>query len=133
MKIADLTIKELNILFLGNIYNKVSVITYANYQHNAKIVNEFFQDIKIDSITTKHKKAFTEYLKHNRVWETVDCSSIQMVNEIYNYFEKILNWKDKNVEKLLAENNLNIEELYNTIIESEHKRILDKLGKLLEI
>lgn len=91
-KIYDITIKELNLLYLNFKYNNISLNTYSVYQYRSKIVNEYLGEKSLKDINTDTLEKFYIFLRCKKKWDNVDKPSQRMINNVYSYLLLILDY-----------------------------------------
>ena len=141
----NITMNELNLLFLEFKYNQINYKTYGIYQDRAKIVNEYLGDEKVKYIDSEKIDEFRKYLITKRKWKYTKKVSERTVDNVLQYLKLVLEnavfWKIISVNpmktKVTYKKNNNqsdeefIKERYELLSNIEHKRISNTMDTLL--
>lgn len=87
----EITVYELNLLYLELKYRQVSLATYGAYQDRAKVINEYLGNYKVKNITSSIIDDFHNYMKNNKKWSYSNEISNITINNIMNYLYTLLN------------------------------------------
>lgn len=138
----DITVKELNLLFLELKYGSLSTYTYGTYQYKAKIVNEYMGNLKVRDLDSSVLDDFYSYLMYERKWDNVDEPSNQMINNVYSYLNALLSkaevWgilksKANNIKDNSTSKENIVMQMHNKLLENELKRVSSKMESILNI
>lgn len=143
----DITMYELNLIYLESKYKKVSFQTYGSYQNKAKIINEYFEKIRIKDIDTSNIENFYNYLKNNKKWNyTIEVSNITINNIMYYLYALLNQAKSLKIisvnpcknkfyidKQYNAHTTLLVKERYNFLLDLENKRISNLMEIILNI
>lgn len=142
----EITIYELNLLYLESKYNQISPSTYGSYQDRAKIINEYMGNLKVRNIDNNIIKNFYNYMKNKKTWNYTDKISDTTINNIMSYLYTLINkavfWKiiskdsinnPKNISKDNIKSRLFVKERKDLLFDLEYKRVSNKINNLLNI
>lgn len=146
-KYKDITMYELNLIFLESKYQQVAYSTYGSYQDKAKIINEYLGDIKVKDINDSKIENFYKYIKNDKKWNYSKNISSRTVKNIMYYLYTLLNkakfWSiisidlseiSFNVDEKNEENaELFVKEMHNQLLDMENRRISIKMSEILDI
>ena len=127
-KFYNITIKELNILYLNFKYNNISLNTYSIYQYRSKIINEYMGETNLNDININTLERFYNFLKYEKKWNNVDKPSTKMINNVYSYLLLILDYY-KN-QKFIIEKK-EIEFKYKQLLTFEAKKAVNVMNNIL--
>ena len=127
-KFYDITIKEINILYLNFKYNNISLNTYSIYQYRSKIVNEYLGETNLKDININTLKRFYNFLKYEKKWDNVDKPSNKMINNVYSYLLLILDFYKKQ-KFIIAKKD--IEFKYKQLLRFEAKKAVNIMNSIL--
>lgn len=146
----EITIYELNLIFLEFKYNQVTYITYGFYQNNSNIINEYLGNYKVKDVNSIIINNFYNYLKFAKKWKYKEKISIITIKNIMSYLNNLLNqavfWKiisnnPINHNKPLNTNyitnyntnypNLFVKKRHNLLLDLEFKRISNIMNTML--
>lgn len=146
-KYKNITMYELNLLFLELKYQKVSYSTYGSYQDKAKVINEYLGHIKVRDVDDSVIENFYKYIKNNKKWNYSRNISTRTVDNIMYYLYTLLNkakfWGmisidsseiNFNIDEKREENaELFLKEMHNQLLDMENRRISIKMSEILDI
>ena len=91
-KYKEITIYELNILYLDYKYNKISLKSFGLLQNKAKVINEYLGDLKVKNLDSKKVENFHNYLLKERNWKYLHGSTVSetQIANILLYLDSIL-------------------------------------------
>ena len=141
----NITMNELNLLFLESRYNQINLKTYGIYQDRAKIVNEYLGDLKVKYVDSKKIDEFRDYLLTKRKWKYTKKVSERTVDNVLQYLKLVLenavSWRiilvNPMKEKVTYKKYVNesdeefIKERYELLSNIEHRRISNTMDTLL--
>lgn len=138
----ELTIYDLNILFLESKYKQVAPNTYGTYQYRAKLVNEYLGNTKIGDINLETIEGFDNYLNNEKKWEYSSLKShdksidntIKYLIMLLKYFQTLqIDSKIKNKKEGPFYNCYSIKEINELLLKLESIRASNQLNKTLNI
>lgn len=139
----EITIYELNLLYLELKYCRVSSATYGSYQDRGKIINEYFGNYKVKDITSSLIDDFYNYLKYDRKWSYTTKISDKIINIIMKYLyslikqaifwhiipENSISSKEHHVKlKQISKSEQFIREKNELLLNIEYKRVSEKMN-----
>ena len=139
----EITLYELNLIFLESQYKQISFTTYGSYQDRFKIINEYLGNYKVKDIDSKMINNFYHYLKNKRKWDYKEIISEKTIENVFRYLNMILNkavfWKiiyNNPIDKTLYFNNVNkknngfVKKRYELLLDIELKSISAKMNSV---
>lgn len=140
----DITMYELEELFLELKYEKISLNSYGTYKQRIGIINEFFRNKMISDITKVDLINFERYLRKIRKWNNVDSPAeysiravIYVLNELLNkaiFWNFIKEIPQERIDKNSESKNIRIPQIKNIndkIIENEKMKIARNMDSIL--
>lgn len=130
-KYKNITIYELNLMFLESKYQQVAYSTYGSYQNKAKIINEYLGDIKVKDIDDSKIENFYKHIKNDKMLNYSKNISSRTVKNIMYYLYTLLNkakfWNIIPINPLETNFNIDkeIEEKEKFFVKERHKLLLD--------
>ena len=147
-KYENITINELNIMYLSSKYNRITLRAYGVLQDKAKVVDDYLGNIKVKDIDSKTINIFKNYLYYERNWKYTTGNKISdtQIQNILTYLNYILQMavylkiievnpmKTKVIHKedISTHRREYIKEKHKRSIKKEIKRSLDIVGDLLK-
>lgn len=146
-KYKNITMYELNLMFLESKYQQVAYSTYGSYQNKAKIINEYLGDIKVKDIDDSKIENFYKHIKNDKIWNYSKNISSRTVKNIMYYLYTLLNkakfWNiipinpletNFNIDKKDEEkSHLFVKERHKLLLDIENRRISVKMSEILDI
>lgn len=146
-KYKNITMYELNLIFLESKYQQVAYSTYGSYQDKAKIINEYLGDIKVKDIDDSKIENFYKYIKNDKKWNYSKNISSKTVKNIMYYLYTLLNkakfWNiisinpletNFNIDKKSEEkSHLFVKERHKLLLDIENRRVSVKISEILDI
>lgn len=140
----SITISELGMLFLESKYKNISMRSYGTYQNRIRIINEYFGDVKLNSITECNIKEFEYYLIEKKEWKYIKKPSNYYVKMIINTLREELNkaisWnlikeipQNKNTNIVFVKDKSQVKNINESLIELEQKRVLNKMEDIFKL
>ncbi|MCI8277248.1 MAG: hypothetical protein HFJ46_04925 [Clostridia bacterium] len=139
-----ITISELGILFLELKYKNISMTSYGTYQNRIRIINEYFGNVTLNSITQCNIKEFEYYLINKKKWKYIkkpsNYSVKMIINTLREELNKAISWnlikeipQNKNTNIVFTKDESQIKNINELLIELEQKRALNKIESIFKL
>lgn len=107
-KYKNITMYELNLIFLESKYQQVAYSTYGSYQDKAKVINEYLGDIKVKDVDDLIIEKFYKYIKNDKKWNYSRNISDRTVDNIMYHLDTLLKFWNI-ISICLSERSFNID------------------------
>ncbi len=143
-KYKNITMYELNLIFLESKYQQVAYSTYGSYQDKAKVINEYLGDIKVKDVDDLIIEKFYKYIKNDKKWNYSRNISDRTVDNIMYHLDTLLKFwniisiclseRSFNIDKKNEEKaDLFVREKHKQFLDMENRRITIKMSEILDI